>query len=139
MRAVAKIAFNYLAYHYPAISTMEQFSEITRYIRFAEQPQRSPVSILQESILGDVPADRQLLVHTLTCAWEAPESKVVAQVSLFSWVQYRVVLADSAFLVPPLCIDSGHIFDPMNRQIVPVSRKKHGENRPAIPMVRRQR
>jgi hypothetical protein len=137
MRAVAKIAFNYFAFHYPSIASMDQFNSIRRYIRYGEHPPANPVSLFQASILGGVPEDRQLLAHVVTVAWDGSTERVVAQISLFSWVQYRVVLTADAFAIAPLCIDSGHLFDPLNRQVRPLSRWISPANAAPVPMTKK--
>jgi hypothetical protein len=133
-RAMAKIAFNYLIYHYPAIALMEQFDPIRRYVRYGLKPGFEPVAISQDSILGGVTEDQQVLVHTVTASWQHASQQVLGQVSLFSWMQYRVTLAAEPFLVPPVCIDSGHVFDPFSRQILLLSRWIDSRKRPRLPL-----
>jgi len=122
LRAVAKIAFNYLIFHYPAIAEMAQFTPIRRYIRYDDDASFDPVGVSQRPMLGGVPEDRQLLAHMIAVGWKGSPEGVVAQVSLFSWVQYVVQLAPANFLVPPLCVDSGHIFDPFTLKIHKLTR-----------------
>jgi|GEM_PF-2450410 len=124
MRAVAKIAFNYLIYHYPAIASMGQFAPIRRYIRYDETPPFQAVTVSEQQILGGFPEGHQLLAHVVTVGWKGPNRGVVAQVSLFTWVQYVVQLAEDNFLMPPLCVDSGHIFNPFSHQILRLTRHK---------------
>jgi hypothetical protein len=52
VRAVAKIAFNYFAFHYPSVASMDQFNSIRRYIRHGERPPVGLVTLLQESAWG---------------------------------------------------------------------------------------
>jgi hypothetical protein len=136
-RAIAKIGFNYLASQYPAISRMDVFRDIRRFIRFGEEPSIPPVAISQGSILGGVCDDQQLLVHSVVVAWEPSSQSVVARVSLFSWCIYQVLLAaPGSFRIAPTCIGSGHAFDPMNPRIVPLTRWDRAEPPPSPPMER---
>lgn len=135
-RAIAKIAFNYLAYHFPALSSMDQFRAIRRYVRFDEDPEESPVGVSTKSILGGIPEAKQVVAHTLTVAWDGRAQQVIARISLFSWAQYRVVLSRSQFLVPPLCISSGHVYNPYGKQIAPLTRRV--ELSAPLPLVTRE-
>jgi hypothetical protein len=123
MRAAAKIGFNYFAYCFPALASMENFAEIRRFIRYGDWPITSPVQVSTESILAGVPADGQVMVHTLTVSVDRGTNTIQAQVSLFSWLQYRIVLGEN-FIVAPSVVESGHVFDPFNRQIVALTRNR---------------
>lgn len=116
MRSIAKVAFNYLAYHYEGIARMEQFDAIRRYIRYDIVPSASPVSLSAGEFLAGLPADRAPLAHGVGVSWN--RGQVVGQVTLFFRFHYRVVLADGGFLFTPTLIAKGHLFDPTNRQIV---------------------
>jgi hypothetical protein len=123
LRAIAKIAFNYLIFHYPAIASMAQFTPIRRYIRYDEDPPFRPVTVSDAPILGGFSNDKQLLAHVVTVGWKGPNGGVVAQVSLFTWVQYIVHLAGDNFpALPLLCVDSGHVFNPFSNQILQLTR-----------------
>jgi hypothetical protein len=129
-RAVAKIAFNYLAYHYADIASLNQFRGIRRYIRFGEELRANPVTVSTRTILGGLAPDVQVVGHIITARWDGVAHQVLAQVSLFDWVQYEVVLSTSAFLVPPLFVESGHLFNPYARQIAELTR----DARRAMPL-----
>jgi hypothetical protein len=116
MRSIAKIAFNYLAYHYEGIARMEQFDVIRRYIRYDVTPPASPVSLSPGEFLAGLPADRAPLAYGVGVSWN--RGQVVAQVTLFFRFHYRIVLADGGFLFAPSLVGKGHLFDPINRQIV---------------------
>jgi hypothetical protein len=116
MRAVAKIAYNYLAFHYEGIARLEQFDAIRRYVRYDAAPSATPVTVADGDILAGLPADRAPLAHCLVVSWQG--GQVVGQVQLFFRFRYRIVLADGGFVFAPTVIDKGHLFDPINRQIV---------------------
>lgn len=123
-RAVAKIAFNYFASAYPTLAPMDQFRDVRRYIRWGEDPGENPVSVSARSILGGLPSSQHIVAHIVATRWDGGAHQVIAQVSLFGWVQYRVVLSTSRFLIVPTCIESGHIFNPYAKQIAPLTRHR---------------
>lgn len=123
-RAVAKIAFNYFASAYPTLAPMDQFRDVRRYIRWGEDPVENPVSVSARSILGGLPPSQQVVAHIVATRWDGGAHQVIAQVSLFGWVEYRVVLSTSRFLILPTCIDSGHMFNPYAKQIAPLTRDR---------------
>jgi hypothetical protein len=123
MRAVAKIAFNYLAYQYPAIAQMSQFDAVRRYIRHDPSGSTAPVTVIGGNMLAGVEAPRAFLVHCAAVEWQPPQ--VVGHVQLFSRFRYRIVLADGGFLIPPTTVNKGHVFDPMNHQIVELTSDPH--------------
>ena len=117
-RAIAKIAFNFLAYGYPDIARLDQFRGIRRYIRFCEEPGANPVTVSKDRIpLAGLGQEVQIIGHIITAQWDGDAHQVVAQVSLFDWVKYRVTLSTSRFLFPPFVVDSGLLFNPNTRQI----------------------
>lgn len=123
-RAIAKIAYSYLAHEYRRISAMDQFREIRRYVRFGEVTAVDPVTISTKHIIGGLPASTQIVAHVITVRWDPKALRVMAQVTLFGWVQYQVVLSVSKFFVPPVCIDSGHAFNPYGKQIMKLTRNR---------------
>jgi hypothetical protein len=116
MRSVAKIAFNYLAYHYEGIARMEQFDAIRQYIRYDFAPGASAVSLSPSDCLAGLPADTAPLAYGVGVSWN--RGRVIGQVTLFFRFHYRVVLADGGFLLAPTIVGKGHLFDPINRQIL---------------------
>lgn len=115
-RALAKIAYNYLAYHYRRISMMEQFEEVRRYIRFDEIPSKPLVSLAPGDFLAGLPKEQVPVAHGVGVSWKA--GQVIGQVTLFFGFHHRVVLADGGFLIEPSAVAKGHLFDPVNHQIV---------------------
>lgn len=116
MRAVAKIAFNYLAYHYEGIARMAQFDAIRRYIRYDHLSPSSPVSLSSGEFLAGLPPDRAPLAHAVGVSWN--QGRVVGQVTLFFRFHYRIVLADGGFLFAPATIGKGHLFNPVAQQTI---------------------
>src|SRR6266511_207787 len=116
MRTIAKIAYNYLAFHYGAIAQMPQFDEIRRYIRYGDVPSRESVSLAGGEFLAGVPRDQAPVVHGVGVSWRSKH--LIGQVTLFFRFHYRVVLADGGFVVSPSAVSKGHLFDPINKQVV---------------------
>ena len=94
-RAIAKIAFNYLAYWQgPEFLHEPSFDATRRFIRYDEQPGYRMVDIREESILADERvAGQSRLGHLITTNWAQDRVSIMAQVALFNWVKYCVVLA----------------------------------------------
>jgi hypothetical protein len=115
MRAVAKIAFNYLAYQYRSIAMMEQFSDARRFVRFDAPLTPVPVSLAPGDLLAGLPKNKVPVAHAVGVAWK--NGKVVGQVTFFFQFHYRVILADGGFAIPPETIGIGHLFDPVNHRI----------------------
>lgn len=123
-RAVAKIGFSYLAYHYPDLPLLEQFDGIRHYIRNGVEPQFEPVAVEDRPLIGNVPPEHQLIAHGVTVHWDRSSRRVVAQVTLFGWVTYRITLSVAPFLLAPFFVESGHAFNPYARQVCPLTRDR---------------
>lgn len=118
---------------------MEQFGLLRRFVRYDEPMKELPVSIVDHHLLGGVPEAHQVLAHTLTVAWDPRQGAVIAHVSLLSSITYRVVLSSGSFVVRPEFLSSGHLYDPMNKRILPLTRQppgRGGAEFPAIPLER---
>jgi hypothetical protein len=124
IRAVAKIAFNYLAYWQgPQFMLEADFNPTREFIRYGVNPQYPLIKIRQESILGDEPlSGKRRSGHLLTVDWAADKRSIVAQVSLLNWLTYSVCLARD-FLGEHRVIQRGHFFDPYNQQILQLGAK----------------
>jgi len=94
-RAIAKIAFNYLAYWTESNFLFDsQFDPIRRYIRFGEKGAYPFVVILEKAILGDEPIEgKRRLGHLIVLDWSKNKLSIVSKVSLFNWMTYSVLLA----------------------------------------------
>lgn len=135
-RAVAKIAFNYLAYVYPSLASMDQLREAREFIRFDVPMDPTPVAISATPILGDTPAGTRILAHVLTVAWSRTRHRIVAQVSLFGWLRYEVSLTRERFIFPPTFVASGHAFNPFAGQIAALTRDRL--KAVVMPLLRRE-
>jgi hypothetical protein len=116
-RAVAKISFNYLAYWQGAdFLHGEEFDMARRYIRHGTLPDYPMISIDEVAILEGEPIEGlRVLGHIITTAW-TPVHSILAQVSLFNWLTYRISLTKEIGEPAPE-IRRGHVFDVANRKI----------------------
>lgn len=116
-RALAKIGFNYLAYWQGAAFLLRpEFDMARHYIRYGTLPDYPMMSIDEVAILEGEPMEGpRALGHIITTAWTAVHS-VLAQISLFNWLTYRVSLTKEVDGPAPE-IRRGHIFDVVNRKI----------------------
>ena len=94
-RALAKIAFNYLAYwSCPGFVMTEPFNPIRRYIRFGYKAPYPFVIIIEKAILGDEPiVGKRRVGHLITLDRSKNKLSIVSQVSLFNLMTYSVLLA----------------------------------------------
>lgn len=117
-RAVAKIAFNYMAYvTSPDFVLSPDFNEVRSFIRHGETPEYPVVHVDFTPILfDDHPLARQTNGHLVTLDWDAQRNQVMAQVSLFNELRF-VVLLGRAPRGLWRDIRIGHHFDSDNRQI----------------------
>lgn len=135
-RAVAKIAFNYLAYHYEGIARMPQFDAIRRYVRYDENPSWTPVGISTNDFVVGLPDSQVPIAHGVGVSLKG--NQVIGQVTLFFRFHYRIILADGGFLIRPSVIDRGHLFNPKAHQIVELtSDPRRGRPMPAPPTTER--
>lgn len=112
LRAVAKIAFNYLAYiegadfvRHPA------FDKARHYIRWGLKPGYKMIDVSEEPILADELVEGQRrLGHLITVNWAEDGISVLSQVSLMNWLTYSICLA-ADFTGPPPALCSGHFFN----------------------------
>jgi hypothetical protein len=122
-RAVAKIAMNYLAYHYPALARAPQSRSIRRFVRFGEGDWRSMVVMSNEPVVQCFPREAQVYAHAVTAFWDPVSRTVQGQVTLYSWVQYKILLGHGFGAATP-AVNTGHFFDPSNRTILPLTTEK---------------
>ena len=118
-RAIAKIAFNYLAYWQgPAFLNEPSFDAVRRYIRYGEKPGYKIIDIREEAILADEPiVGRRRLGHLITANWAQDGVSILAQVSLFNWVTYCISLARE-YPGERRDLRRGNFFDIANREIL---------------------
>lgn len=116
-RAMAKIAFNYLArWEGGEFVRHSSFDQIRSFVRHRITAPYPLVRINQEPILMDE-GSRRRLGHLITVAWAADGASIVAQVSLFNWLTYVICLARD-YSGERREIRRGHLFDLANRRIL---------------------
>jgi hypothetical protein len=118
-RAVAKIAFNYLAFWEGAEFMLhEAFDPMRRYIRRGEVPTQKLMHMDEMPILADEAVEgSRRLGHLVTANWTDDGDSIVAQVSLFNWMTYRVCLAPD-FAGPRPNLTRGHFFNVPGQEIL---------------------
>ncbi len=126
-RAVAKIAFNYLAYWEGADFVQHcAFDKVRRYIRWQHAPGYKLIQIDEMPVLADEPVEgMRCLGHLITVNWALDGISVLAQVSLFNWMTYRVLLAPD-FTGPPPELGRGHLFNVSNHEILELGSRPSG-------------
>lgn len=111
-RSIAKIAFNYFAYtNGPVSAVRPEFNAIRRFVRHGTSPAYQVVAVAQRTRLGNVRDDGQIpVVHYLTVERDDSGTALLAHVTLFHWVVYRVLLLER---VPSdLAVkSSGHLYN----------------------------
>jgi len=124
LRAIAKIAFNYLIYHFEGVARMDQLAGIRHYIRYGDNPfRRSFVSVSKGSSFGNVPPEVRLEAHMVAIDWDWRRKRLVGNVSLFDWAKYSLAFGDG-FAIPMAHVRSAHIFNPHARAIAPLTRRR---------------
>jgi HNH endonuclease len=110
-RAIAKIAFNYVAFwEKPAFVQQPAFDKLRRYIRWQHSPGFEAVRAVEKAIIANEPIEGlRLDAHLLTVNWTANNTAVIAQVSLFNHMTYLIVLAQG-LTGPPPQLTRGHLF-----------------------------
>ena len=118
LRALTKIAVNYLVATHPALARLASFRAVKDYVRYDRDPGFRVIRPNTNSVLANQPEGKRLLAHTLTLRHQ-PDGAVMASVSLFNQMRYDVTLAPMGFLValPPEFMTTGHLFDIANRAV----------------------
>jgi HNH endonuclease len=118
-RSVAKIAFNYLAHWEGAAFVQHRaFDRARRYVRWQHAPGYKLLHIDERAVLADEPIEgMRRLGHLITVDWAQDGISVLAQVSLFNWMTYQVLLAPD-FTGPPPELTRGHLFHVSNGEIL---------------------
>jgi HNH endonuclease len=119
-RAVAKIAFNYLAHRQGATFALHPaFDTVRRYVRLGQEPTDAITDAIETAILADEPIEGlRRLGHLITTNIAQDGKSIVAQVSLFNHLTYRVCLARDFCGTIPATIRQGHLFDVTNLKIL---------------------
>lgn len=118
-RAIAKIAFNYLAYvSGPEFVRNDYFNSIRKFIRYGEVGKYTVAQALEEPILGDESlAGKRRLGHIVTLGYDKSNEIIFSQVSLFNDITYLVPLSNT-FKERDFYYRSGHFFSTGNRKII---------------------
>lgn len=121
VRAIAKIAFSYLAAICGAeVALRSDFEPIRRFILHGEGDRIIDfVQGTRQSVLGDA------VVHIVTIHFDQRDSRLYGHVSLFNSFKWRVLLGEGAsFALKP----SGHVFDIGTRTITALSPVQVGDD-----------
>lgn len=124
-RALAKVAFNYLAYcEGPDCALLEAFDPIRRFVKYGEQPRSSLPAVIShdglpfsrinagDMVLQDGP--KRPVVHFVSLASNS-ERNVVGAISLFSFMTHRVMLAEA--FAGPLPEARAHLYNVKTRRV----------------------
>lgn len=119
-RAIAKIAFNYLAYWQGAEFLRHPGFNLTRrFIRYGERAEFPLTDVADEAILGDEPIEgERRLGNLITTAIATDGGSICAQVSLLNLLTYRVALSVEFPDTIPSGVTRGHFFDLGSRCIL---------------------
>jgi hypothetical protein len=134
-RAIAKIAFNYLAWAVdPPFVLHPDFTAVRAYIRDGTAPGYELVRPTNTPTLtDDTVTRRQTAGHLVTVAWVGGARHLLGQVALFNDIKYEVLLARN-FRGVWRDIRSGHHFDVAQRTVTPLI----GVPRRLVPPPRRR-
>lgn len=131
-RAIAKIAFNYVAYAQGASFVLRSdFDDLRNYIRYGTHPTWAPVvKPFKKPILADdLPHFRQTNGHLITFNWNYRQKGLVAQVSLFNTITYHVLFCPDFSGLWHDDMRRGHHFDIESRTVSPLT------STPFVPFV----
>ena len=128
-RAIAKVAFNYLAFSNRAdFALLPAFNPVRRFVRFGEEQRDDFVHVDAEDIIfipqpPGTPEDHRPVMHVVTVEYSRLLTSVIGQVSLFGGLRYVVCHADTP--VPGLR-RSGHLFNVADLGVIRL-RNRHDE------------
>jgi hypothetical protein len=128
LRAISKIAFNYLAYGLLTRDRLDfifyqDFNVMRRYIRYGEKPEYPLIVPSQKAILADEPiTGKRRQGHLITIDWAGDRVSILAQVSLLNWMTYKICLARE-FSGEHIDIKRGNFFDFNSHQIFDLGSK----------------
>ena len=119
MRAVAKIALNYLTYwNGPEFVLHESFNAIREFILTGKRDGDLLVRAIDKAILADeINSSRRRLGHIITVNWAGDKISILAQVSLLNRITYQIILARS-YPGEKINIAKGNFFDVHNHVIL---------------------
>lgn len=112
-RAIAKIAFNYLAYTQGVTFALdENFNGIRKFIRYGVGDRSRYVLLDTSPILADEIryGTKKTLGHIVTINWNGPKTTILSRVGIFNTLMYRIIFCEFfKGLYRPIAI--GHHFD----------------------------
>jgi hypothetical protein len=123
-RAIAKIAFNYAAHQHGIDFVLRSdFDDVRNYIRMGTVPPwEVVVQPTYEPILFDDSRNlRQTFGHLITFDWNLGNTGLLAQVSLFNSMTYRVAICPVYSGIWHNGIRRGHHFDIGDKKITPLA------------------
>jgi len=127
-RAIAKIAFNYVAHQHGSNFVLRSdFDDVRNYIRYGTAPSwtaRTPVVLpFHKPILyDDKPLSRQTNGHLITFDWNNGRTGFLSQVSLFNTITYHVGICPEFKGLWRDDYYRGHHFNTEERTIAPLTR-----------------
>lgn len=121
LRAVSKIAFNYLAYWEGSkFITGTSFNNIRSYIRLGNIPDYHLCIPTDLPVLSDEPIEgKRVIAHMITVNYAKDGLSIMAQVTLFNNMKYLVSLSHN-FNGDRRKITRGHLFAPQSGCIIPL-------------------
>jgi len=130
-RAIAKIAFNYLAHREGTSYVLnEKFDRIRSFI-LGTLSDRAMVRLMNQAILTDETYHWRTFEGHLV-AYQTEDRNLRGKVSLYNSITYEVMLCPDLGLYYPL--KSGHAFDPVEERIATLTGLPLEILRPAAPM-----
>ena len=127
MRAVAKIAFNYLTYWMGKDFVLhDSFNNIREFILTGKRDGDLLIRAVDKAILGDeIGLSKRRLGHIVTVDWAGDKVSILAQVSLFNWITYQIILARD-YPEEKINITKGNFFDVHNHVILDLGSDSSG-------------
>lgn len=112
LRAVAKIAFNYLAYWEKSSFVLDSnFDVIRNFILKGERPNYEIIIANTQAVLIDeLLSPNRRIGHIITVNWASDKVSIVSQVSIFNFLKYRICLSRE-FSGEHRQITKGHFFN----------------------------
>ncbi|MCK5608711.1 hypothetical protein KAR91_42935 [Candidatus Pacearchaeota archaeon] len=119
LRAIAKIAFNYLAYWEKSSFVLDRnFDVIRKFILKGERPTYEIIYANSASILIDERfSEKRRIGHIITVNWASDNVSIIGQVSLFNFIKYQICLSRE-FSGEKRKIGRGHLFNLRDRKIL---------------------
>jgi hypothetical protein len=121
-RAVAKIAFNYLACVAGSEFVLRsEFDPMRSFIRYGSLHNYPIIRVSSRPILfDDLPVQRQTDGHLLTLDWPGSRDCVIGKVSFFNTLTYEILLTRRCSAIWRV-VRKGHYFDITEKRVIPLS------------------